>query len=146
MRQRLRDVDRVTWIECAGLFVMTYVVLWALHPELLLSTSTANGGDMGAHLAMPAYLRDHMTLGNLTPWYPGWFAGMPLYTYYFVLPDILAALGSFLIPATVAFKIATALGSLLMPLSAYVMGRLLRLPRPIPITLAGMILLFLFNG
>jgi len=28
-------------------------------------------------------------LFNLTPWYPGWFAGMPAYTYYFVLPDLL---------------------------------------------------------
>ncbi|MBU6234122.1 MAG: hypothetical protein KJS64_07745, partial [Acidobacteria bacterium] len=146
MMARLRNVDRVTWIECAGLVVMTYVVLWSLHPELLFSTSTANGGDMGAHLAMPAFLRDHMSWGSLTPWYPGWFAGMPLYTYYFVLPDVLAALASFVIPATVAFKVATALGSLLMPVCAYIMGRLWRLPRPIPITLAGMILLFLFSG
>ena len=147
MRERLSRVDRVTWVELAALGLLTYVVLWALHPDLLFSSTTANGGDMGAHVAMPAFLHEHLGFPwRFTPWYPGWFAGMPLYSYYFILPDALAALASFVIPATVAFKLATALGSLLMPLSAYVMGRLLQLTRPIPVMLAGAIVVFLFDG
>ena len=147
MRERLSRVDRVTWIELAALSLLTYIVLWALHPDLLFTNTTANGGDMGAHVAMPAFLHEHLGFPwRFTPWYPGWFAGMPMYSYYFILPDALAAVASFLIPATVAFKLATALGSLVMPLSAYLMGRLLRLTRPIPIMLSGAVLLFLFDG
>ena len=147
MRERLARIDRVTWLELAALGLLTYIVLWALHPDLLLSNTTANGGDMGAHVAMPAFLHQHLGIPwRFTPWYPGWFAGMPLYTYYFVLPDALAAIASFVIPATIAFKLATALGSLLMPLSAYIMGRLLRLTRPIPIMLSAAIVVFLFDG
>lgn len=146
MKRALARVDRVTWVEVGAVALMTYVVLWALHPELLFSTTTANGGDMGAHVAMPAFLHEHLGFPwRFTPWYPGWFAGMPLYSYYFILPDAFAAIAAFVIPATVAFKLATALGSLLMPVSAYIMGRLLRLPRPIPVFLSAAILLFLFD-
>ena len=147
MRERLARVDRVTWLELAALGLLTYIVLWSLHPDLLLSNTTANGGDMGAHVAMPAFLHQHLGFPwRFTPWYPGWFAGMPLYTYYFILPDALAAIASFVIPATIAFKLATALGSLIMPLSAYIMGRLLRLTRPIPIVFSAAIVVFLFDG
>lgn len=147
MRERFARVDRLTWVELAALGLLTYLVLWALHPDLLLANTTANGGDMGAHVAMPAFLHEHLGFPwRFTPWYPGWFAGMPLYSYYFILPDALAAVASFVIPATVAFKLATALGSLVMPLCAYVMGRLLRLTRPIPIAMSAAVVLFLFDG
>ena len=48
---------------------------------------------------------------------------MPGYTFYFVLPDYLAVLGSYVIGFADAFKLATVLGSVLMPV-AYAMGRL----------------------
>ena len=125
---------------------LIYVVLYSLHPNLLFSSSLITGGDTGAHLALPAYLRSQGDLFNLTPWYPGWFAGMPAYTYYFVLPDYFATLASYVIGFAVAFKLATILGSVLMPISAYVMGRLFRAPRPVPIALAAATLPFLFDA
>jgi hypothetical protein len=126
--------------------VVFYVVLWSLHPSLLLSSTTATGGDMGAHVATPLFLRQHWSLAGLTPWYPGWFAGMPLYSYYFVLPDALASVASYVIGYDVAFKLATIIGSLLLPIGAYVMGKLFSARDPIPAALAAATLPFLFES
>ena len=140
------------WVSAAGLLdalvilAVIYVVIWSLHPNLLFSSSLITGGDTGSHLALPAYLRTQGNLFDLTPWYPGWFAGMPAYTYYFVLPDYLAVLGSYVISFAVAFKLATVLGSVLMPVGAYLMGRLFRAPRPVPAALAVATLPFLFDA
>jgi len=95
---------------------------------------------------VPAYLKSVGNPFNLTPWDPGWFAGMPAYTYYFVLPDVLAWFGSYIIGFAVAFKLATILGSVLMPITAYMLGRLFTAPRPIPAALAVATLPFLFDA
>lgn len=127
-------------------FIVIYVIIWSLHPQLLFSSSLITGGDTGSHVAVPAYLRTTGNIFNFTPWYPGWLGGMPAYTYYFVLPDVLATFASYVIGFAVAFKLATVLGSVLMPVCAYAMGRLFRAPRPIPIALAFATLPFLFDA
>jgi hypothetical protein len=145
--ERLRA--RVTPAGIFDAFVIValiYVIFYSLHPNLIFSSSLLTGGDTGAHLALPAYLRTQGNLFNLTPWYPGWFAGMPAYTYYFVLPDFLATLASYVIGFAVAFKLATIAGSLLMPIAAYTLGRLFRAPRPVPLALAAATLPFLFDA
>ena len=133
-------------IDLLVIVAVIVVTLFELHPSLLLSNTLITGGDTGSHLAVPAYLKSVGNPFNLTPWYPGWFAGMPAYTYYFVLPDILAYWGSYLIGFAVAFKLATVLGSVLMPITAYMMGRLFKAPRPIPAALAVATLPFLFDA
>ena len=136
------------WIllgDLLAIAAVAVVVLWSMHPSLLLSSSLLTGGDTGSHVGAAAYLRTQ-GLGHLTPWFPGWFDGMPLYTYYFVLPDALAVVASYLIPFAVSFKVMTVAGSLLMPLTAYLMARLLRAPRPIPVALAMATLPFLFDA
>ncbi len=122
------------------------VVLWQMHLGLLLSNTTTTGGDTGAHFVMPAYLRDHLLpSGRLTGWDPGWYAGYPIYTFYFVVPDLIAALLSHILPYGVAFKFMTVLGSVLLPLAAWACGRLFRLPPPGPAALAAATLPFLFD-
>jgi hypothetical protein len=123
------------------------VTLWALHPSLLVANTLTAGGDTGAHVALPWFLRTQLLPhGQLTGWYPGWFDGFPLYTYYFVLSDLLAALGSYVVPYAVAFKLTAVLGSLLLPLCAYAMGRCFGLRAPIPACLAAATLPFLFES
>jgi hypothetical protein len=127
----------------AGVIV---VVLWQLHPSLLVSTSTPTGGDNGGHYAMPAFLRSGLLPhGQLSGWDPGWYDGFPLYTYYFVLADLIAAVGSYIVPYAVAFKWATVLGSLLLPLAAWAMGRLFGMRRAFPGALAALTLCYLFD-
>ncbi len=142
----MRRLSREAWIDVVGILSVVVVTMAALHPSLLVSSTLITGGDTGAHVALPAYLRSTGNPFNLMPWYPGWFAGMPAYSYYFVLPDALAAWAGYVINYAVAFKLATVLGSVLMPLAAYVMGRLFRAPRPVPLGLAMATLPFLFDA
>jgi hypothetical protein len=122
------------------------VVLWQMHPSLLLSNSTPTGGDNGGHFAMPAFLRSNLlSHGQLTGWDPEWYDGFPLYTYYFVLPDLLAAVASYRIPYDIAFKLVTVLGSLLLPVAAWAMGRLFGMRRAFPGAIAALTLCYLFD-
>ena len=141
-----RRLSILSWIDVAAVAAVVVVTFWSLHPSLVLSSTLITGGDTGSHLALPAFLRSQGDLLHVTPWYPGWFAGMPAYTYYFVLPDYFAVLGSYLVGFAVAFKLATIMGSLLMPVGAYVMARLFRAPRPVPAALALATLPFLFDA
>jgi hypothetical protein len=132
-----------TFLCVAGVIA---VVLWQMHPSLLLSTSTPTGGDNGGHYAMPAFLKSGLLPHfELTGWDPGWYDGFPLYTYYFVLPDLLAALASYAIPYALAFKWVTVLGSVLLPVTAWAMGRLFGMRRAFPGAVAAFTLCYLFD-
>jgi len=120
------------------------IVLWQLHLPMLLSATTTTGGDTGAHFMMPS-LFNNILFPHLTGWDPGWYDGYPAYTYYFVLPDLLVALASHVIAYDVAFKLATVLGSVLLPVAAWALGRLFGLRAPIPAALAAATLPFLFD-
>ena len=133
-------------LDALVIIAVIFVTMWELHPSLIFSNTLITGGDTGSHLAVPAYLKSVGNPFNLTPWDPGWFAGMPAYTYYFVLPDLLAWFGSYIVGFAIAFKLATILGSVLMPVTAYMMGRLFKAPRPIPAALAVATLPFLFDA
>jgi len=133
-------------LDALVIIAVIFITVWEMHPSLIFSNTLITGGDTGSHLAVPAYLKSVGNPFNLTPWDPGWFAGMPAYTYYFVLPDVLAWFGSYIIGFAVAFKLATILGSVLMPITAYMLGRLFKAPRPIPAALAVATLPFLFDA
>jgi hypothetical protein len=137
-------VPRAATILCVASVIA--VVLWRLHPSLLVSTSIPTGGDNGGHYAMPAFLKSNLlNHGQLTGWDPGWYDGFPLYTYYFILPDLIGALLSYIIPYAIAFKWITVLGSILLPLGAWAMGRLFGMRRAYPGALAALTLGFLFD-
>ena len=61
-----------------------------LHPDQILDSVVPSGGDMGAHVWGPAFLRDHLlTHGRLSGWTPDWYAGFPAYQFYMVVPSLL---------------------------------------------------------
>ena len=93
---------------------------------------------------MPAFFSSNL-FPHLTGWSPSWYDGYPIYTFYFVLPDVLVALASHLLSYNVAFKLATVLGSLLLPVAAWALGRLFGLRPPAPAALAAATLPFLFD-
>ncbi len=68
-------------------------VLWAVHPEWVFQNTTPTGGDMGAHVWGPAYLRDHLLPNfRLSGWTPDWYNGFPAYTFYMVIPSLVIVL------------------------------------------------------
>ncbi len=71
----------------------TLLIMSVLHPGLMLRNTTPTGGDMGAHVWGPAYLRDHLlTKGRLSGWAPDWYDGFPAFQFYMVLPSLLIVL------------------------------------------------------
>ncbi len=132
----------ITVITIASVIVVT---LSQLHPGLLLTNTTTTGGDTGAHIAMPKFLESLVSHGHLTGWDPGWYDGFPLYTFYFTIPDLFIAIGGWVIPYGVAFKLGTILGSVMLPVCAWACGRFFRLRAPLPTLLAAATLPFLFD-
>ena len=122
------------------------LLLAALHPDLLVADTTPAGGDMGAHVWGPAFLRDHLLPdGRLTGWSPDWYAGFPAYHFYMVVPSLaIVALGAVL-PYGVAFKLVTVSGLVTLPVAAWALGRLARAPFPVPALLAIGAVGFLFE-
>jgi len=132
----------ITVITIASVIIVT---LSQLHPSLLLTNTTTTGGDTGAHIAMPKFLETLLSHGHLTGWDPGWYDGFPLYTFYFTIPDLFIAIGGWIIPYGVAFKLGTILGSVILPVCAWACGRFFRLRAPLPTILAAATLPFLFD-
>ena len=84
-RRRARTILDVAVVAACVAFA-----LWHLQPDLLLRDTTPAGGDMGAHVWGPAYLRDHLLPnGQFAGWSADWYAGFPAYQFYMVLPSLL---------------------------------------------------------
>jgi hypothetical protein len=122
------------------------VVIWQCDPSLLLANTMTTGGDTGAHFGLAQFLKTNLLLhGHVTGWFPGAYDGLPLNTFYFPLPDTLAAILGFVIPFDIAFKFITILGSITLPIAAWAFGRLVGMERPRPAVLAVFTLPFLFD-
>lgn len=134
------------WITFFVVAACSLFVLTQLHPSKLLLDTTPAGGDMGAHVWGPAYLRDHLlTQGRLTGWTKDWYAGFPAYRFYMVVPSLAIALTSYVIPYGIAFKLVAVSGLVTLPIAAWFFGRNTRLPFPAPALLAVGATLFLFD-
>lgn len=140
------------WTYARGAFTLLVVagatafVLAQLQPQLVFSDTTPAGGDMGAHVWSPAYLRDHLLVhGRLSGWTPDWYAGFPAMQFYMVVPMLAIVALSTLVPYGVAFKVVTVAGVVTLPLSAYTFGRLNRLPFPVPALLSVAAATFVFD-
>jgi len=109
-----------------------------LQPHLLFARTTPAGGDMGAHVWQPDYLRNHLLHHfRLTGWAPDWYAGFPSLVFYFPLPNLAIALISFLLPYGVAFKLVSVAGLVALPVAVWAMARGFRMPFPGPACLAA---------
>ncbi len=117
-----------------------------LQPSKLFLNSTPAGGDMGAHVWQPAYLRDHLLHHlRLTGWAPDWYAGFPSLVFYFPLPSLMIVIANVILPYGVAFKLVSVLGLVTLPFAIWAFGRLARMPFPGPLCLAAASLPFLFS-
>lgn len=120
-------------------------VMISLGMNQVFANNTPAGGDMGAHVWGPAFMRDHLlTKGRLTGWTPDWYAGFPAYQFYMVLPSLAIALLSLVIPYGVAFKLVAVSGVLTLPIAAWACAKLSDLPFPAPplFAIAGTVYLY----
>ncbi len=84
-RPSLETVITILLVGGATLFVFA-----SLEPTHWFTSTTPTGGDMGAHVWSPAYLRDVLLPDlRLTGWSPDWYAGFPAFTFYMIIPSLL---------------------------------------------------------
>jgi hypothetical protein len=142
----VREAPAETWIGAAVTLACVVFVFLQLQPRLLFAHTTPAGGDMGAHVWGPAYIRDHLLPHwRLTGWTPDWYAGFPAFQFYMLPPALLILVVNVVLPYGIAFKLVTVLGVLSLPAAAYVMGRLFRMPFPGPPLLAVATVPYLFD-
>jgi hypothetical protein len=119
---------------------------WRLELGAVFRDTTTSGGDTGAHVWWPAFLRDHwFPVGRLAGWSPDWYAGFPVGQFYFPLPAVAIVLLDLVLPYNVAFKLVTVSGAVLLPYAAYVFARGLRFPWPAPPLFAVAAVRYLFE-
>ena len=123
--------------------VSTIVAIKVVQPSLLFRNTTPTGGDMGAHVWAPAYLRDHLLPWKLSGWSMDWYSGLPVYRFYMVVPAIFIVALDVLLPYGVAFKLVAVAGIVTLPVCCWLFGRLARFAYPLPelFAVVGMIYL-----
>ncbi len=122
-----------------------FAVLQVAHLDLVLENNTPTGGDMGAHVMGPAYLRDHLLPNfQIQGWSMYWYNGFPLYRFYMVVPAMMIVALNVVLPYGIAFKIVAILGIVSLPFCCWAFGRLARFRFPIPelMALGGLVFLF----
>tara|TARA_B100000686_G_scaffold173692_1_gene180877 strand:+ start:151 stop:2346 length:2196 start_codon:yes stop_codon:yes gene_type:complete len=90
------------------------MILILLRVDLIFLDNTPTGGDMGAHVVPIKYFIENFASNfKINGWSNDWFAGYPLYFFYFPFPAILTYLVNLIIPYGVAFKLMVA-GSIVL--------------------------------
>jgi hypothetical protein len=128
--------------------MMLVVHLNPLSPssDLVFDRTTPTGGDMGAHVWAPAFLRDHFLPNfQLSGWSMDWYGGIPLYRFYMVIPALAIVALDVVLPYGVAFKVIAVSGLVTFPLACWAFGRLAAFRHPIPELFAVASLCFLLD-
>ena len=61
-----------------------------VHIDKVFLNNTPTGGDMGAHVWAPAFLRDFLLPKfRIQGWSMDWYAGLPVYRFYMLPPALL---------------------------------------------------------
>ena len=131
--QRPWPTDRIVRyaVTVFSLVVTTVIMFNVVHlnpfpgKDLVFDDTTPTGGDFGAHVWGPAYLRDHLLPSfRLNGWTMDWYAGMPAYRFYMVLPALAIVLVNVVLPYGVAMKLVSVLGLITLPVCCWAFGRL----------------------
>lgn len=124
----------------------TALVAWLLPWGLIFSPTAPTGGDTPTHYAAFIFFREQiLPHWRLWGWDPGSLAGYPAFQFYFPLPFLGMSLLSLVAHPAVAFKLATLLPALALPLCVYLCARGLGLNFPGPALAAALALSFVLR-
>ena len=105
------------------IFYLIVIILF-LRIDLVFQNNTPTGGDMGAHIvAIDTFIKDFIPNFQISGWSNDWFAGYPLYYFYFPLPAIITFFLDLIFPFGVAFKLMVVISTILI---VYSLEKLLR--------------------
>lgn len=137
---------RFPWADVVLLILITGFILSFLAPCVLFLDTTPAGGDTASHVFTAWYLKHELLpKGLVSGWCMGNLGGFPMLQNYFFLPFLMMAGLSHAFPLTVAFKLVSILGVLLLPWVTWLFFRQLGHPRAVAVAGAIGSLFFLFN-
>jgi hypothetical protein len=117
-------------VVCIIFLVILAFIFNYIPPSLIFSKTTTTGGDTAAHYYpawyMKTYLLPHFKISG---WAQGWYAGIPMFQFYFPFTFVLISLFSIVFSLEVAFKLMTFLAIIGIPIGAYFLFRLLKFPK-----------------
>ena len=122
------------------------MALIVMQPWELLKANTPAGGDMGAHVLIPAFIRDELLpSGRILGWSNDWYAGFPVLSFYFPLPALTIVALDVVLPYGVAFKMVTVAGLVALPAASYYFARQMGFARPVALVggVAGFTFVFM---
>ena len=100
------------------------LLLIFLRIELVFSDLLPTGGDMGAHIVPTKFFVTELFNNfKLSGWSQDWFAGYPVYYFYFPLPPIITSLLNFLFPFSISFKTMVLISQVLLVVSIEMLMR-----------------------
>jgi uncharacterized membrane protein len=127
------------------IFIFLFLISY-FKPEYLLLKTTISGGDTASQYYPAHFLKESLLPKlKIVGWCHGWYAGIPMFQFYFPLLFVVSAIMSYLIPLQISFKLVTILGTFLLPIAAFLCMKFMRFKFPIPIIAAIFTLPFLFN-
>ncbi|GAB5045772.1 6-pyruvoyl-tetrahydropterin synthase-related protein [Thermodesulfovibrio sp. TK110] len=119
-----------------------FYLLYIFKPSLIFLDTTVSGGDTGSHNYVFYHLK--RIFPSIHGWSNDWYCGFPFLYFYPPLLYVLSVLLSYLIPENIAFKIATLLGTFILPLSSYLCLKIIGKEKIMPEAAAILSLFFLF--
>ena len=147
LERQISSADRRSRLVVAAVVAVASLVAFiAMRPDKIFLANTPSGGDMGAHVLIPAYLRDTLLpSGRLLGWSNDWYAGFPMLYFYFPLPALVIVLLDLLLPYGVAFKLVTVAGLVALPPASYYFARSMGFARPVALVggIAGSTFMFM---
>ena len=90
-----------------------------LRLDLVFLNTMPTGGDMGAHVVPIKFFIDNFATNfELNGWSNDWFAGYPLYYFYFPLPAVITFILNLFFTYSIAFKLMV-VGSILITIYSF---------------------------
>ena len=124
-----RLLSNLPW--SVSVLVLGAVALTLFPPRLLLLDTTPAGGDYASHIVALDHLRNVLLpSGRIYGWSMDQYAGFPLFLFYFPLAFLVMVGLSAALPLTVAMKVGSLAGTVLLPFAWAVSLRWLGAPRP----------------
>lgn len=148
LKERFGSADAVPelvskWMAAVVLGLLGLAILAVISPSLIVADNTPTGGDMGAHVYAPAFLRD-VLLGEfwsgsfrIMGWSNGWYAGFPIFYFYFPLPALVTVMLDTVLPYGVAFKMVSVAGLVSLPAASFFLARCMRFSRVVSLAVAA---------
>ena len=95
------------------------LVILILRIDLVFLNTMPTGGDMGAHVVPIKFFIDNfITNFKINGWSNDWFAGYPLYYFYFPLPAVITFILNLFFTYSIAFKLMV-IGSILITIYSF---------------------------